>query len=244
MHAVVFVFFQSRIYEVSAMKYRYVDEGLTSGPAVNQADNGWAYKPSPGRFHSSRREMYQFLALLACLIVQVAAHGAVSTPTPRALGSAALGACGTGAYNVLNSDKYAPIENAAKKVDANYDEAACHLFFCRGAQLEDNLSNTRVYKPGTVVPFSVDIEAHHTGYANVSVVDLAAQLPIARLFTWPVYANDSLGPSQWPKNETSFNVTVPDLGGRCASAGACAIQWWWYGTQVKQTYESCVDFTQ
>jgi len=36
--------------------------------------------------------------------------------------------------------------------------------------LEDNLSNTRVYKPGTVVPFSVDLEAHHTGYANVSVV--------------------------------------------------------------------------
>lgn len=32
-------------------------------------------------------------------------------------------------------------------------------------QFEDNKSNTRVYKPGTVVPFHVDLVAHHTGYA-------------------------------------------------------------------------------
>ncbi|KAK7443737.1 hypothetical protein VKT23_015519 [Stygiomarasmius scandens] len=168
--------------------------------------------------------MYGIVVVLACLVANVVGHGMVTTPSPRKLGSSAQNACGTAVYNVLNSDLYGPIENAAQKIDSSYDGAACHLFFCRGTQLEDNLSNTRVYKPGTVVPFSVDLEAHHTGYANVSVVDLAAQTPIARLFTWPVYANDSLGPADWPKNETSFEVTIPDLGDKCEEAGACAIQ--------------------
>jgi hypothetical protein len=46
-----------------------------------------------------------------------------------------------------------------------YNTTACHLFFCRGYQLEDNLNNTRVYSPGTAVAFHVSIEAHHTGFA-------------------------------------------------------------------------------
>ncbi|KAF8063596.1 hypothetical protein FPV67DRAFT_1701541 [Lyophyllum atratum] len=144
---------------------------------------------------------------------------------------------------MTDSTVYGPIENAAAKVDAGYNATSCHLFFCRGLQFEDNKSNTRVYKPGTVVPFHVDIEAHHTGYANVSVVNLATQKPIgAPLFLWPVYTNNSLGPADWVKNETDFSVTIPDLGTQCSKGGACAIQWFWYAYNV-QTYQSCVDFT-
>ncbi|KAJ7595010.1 hypothetical protein C8J56DRAFT_1044725 [Mycena floridula] len=178
------------------------------------------------------------------IILGVVGHGVVTTPPPRVVGAANLAACGTGVNTVLKSDKYGPIENAALKVDAAYNATACHLFFCRGYQMTDNVSNTREYAAGSVVNILVDMEAHHTGFANVSVVNLASQTPIARLFTWPVYANDSLGPVDWPKNETNFNVTIPNLGSQCTSAGQCAIQWWWYGTKVKQTYESCIDFTQ
>ncbi|KAJ7160739.1 hypothetical protein C8R46DRAFT_1164503 [Mycena filopes] len=182
-------------------------------------------------------------ALLAASLsfVCVAAHGVVTTPTPRA-----VSACGTNVNTILKSDKWGPIENAALGIPSstNYNATACHLFFCRGYQLQDNLANTRVYTPGAVVPFHVDMEAHHTGFANVSIVNLATQTAIARLFTWPVYANDTLGPVDWPKNETDFTVTIPNLGSQCTTAGQCAIQWWWFGTQVKQTYESCVDFTQ
>ncbi|KAJ7677052.1 hypothetical protein DFH06DRAFT_1080125 [Mycena polygramma] len=178
------------------------------------------------------------------LISGALAHGVVTTPTPRAIGAANLAACGSIVNMILKSDKYGPIENAAISPGPTYNPTACHLFFCRGYQLEDNINNTHVYAPGTAVHFLVDMEAHHTGFANVSVVNLATQTPIARLFTWPVYANDSLGPADWPKNETDFTVTVPDLGTQCATAGQCAIQWWWWGAQVKQTYESCVDFTQ
>ena len=39
-----------------------------------------------------------------------------------------------------------------------------------------------------------------------------------------------------------FSVTIPDVTEQCSEAGACAIQWWWYGTKNDQTYESCIDF--
>ncbi|KAF9445204.1 hypothetical protein P691DRAFT_282874 [Macrolepiota fuliginosa MF-IS2] len=182
------------------------------------------------------------LTALASLPVALG-HGVISSPSPRVIGSGNLAKCGTGANKVLASDKYGPIENAAAKVDSGYDAAACHLFFCKGYQFEDNTDRVQKYSAGQVVNFLVDIEARHTGYANVSVVDLASQTVIGKpLFNWPVYTNNSLGPPDWPKNETNFDITIPtDLGTRCSVAGKCAIQWWWYAFNV-QTYESCVDF--
>ncbi|KAF9036891.1 hypothetical protein BDZ89DRAFT_1061584 [Hymenopellis radicata] len=187
--------------------------------------------------------MFSCIFVVFSLAGYALAHGVVTTPKPRVAGAANEAACGASVYNVLKSDIFGPIENAVAKIDSAYDAVDCHLYFCRGYQLEDNIANTRAYSVGEVVPFKVDIEAHHTGYANMSVVDLAAQVPLARLLTWNVYANQSLGPSQWPANETSFSVTIPDLGDACTEVGACAIQWYWYATVNDQTYESCVDFT-
>lgn len=182
------------------------------------------------------------LAVLASAVA-VLAHGVITTPTPRALGPAAQAACGDAVYKVLKSDKAGPIENAAAKIDSSYDADACHLFFCRGNQFEDNKSNVKSYPAGTEIAFHVDLIAHHTGYANVSIVNLITQTAIgAPLKTWPVYSNDSLGPKDWPPDETDFTVTIPKLNGACSTAGQCAIMWWWYGYN-KQTYESCVDFT-
>ncbi|KII93821.1 hypothetical protein PLICRDRAFT_171527 [Plicaturopsis crispa FD-325 SS-3] len=173
------------------------------------------------------------------------AHGVVTTPTPRKIGSAVKSACGTAVYNELKSDEYGPIENSVAKEDSTYNADECHLYFCRGYEYADNTDNIRAYAAGTEVAFHVDLEAHHTGLANVSVVDVAARTVIGSpLFNWPVYANESLPPAEWPANETDFTVTVPDLGTKCATAGACAIQWWWYAYSNDQTYESCVDFTQ
>ncbi|KAL0575091.1 hypothetical protein V5O48_006867 [Marasmius crinis-equi] len=193
-----------------------------------------------------RGSMVQLLVLtLAALFARTSGHADVESPTPRRLGDAFHAACGDFVYGELTKDLANPIEGAANRTDSGYHEKECHLWFCRGAQYEDNINNTRVYKPGDVVPFHVDIKAHHTGWANVSVVDLQAQTPIARLFTWPVYANESLGPPDWPKNESDFSVTIPDLGTKCSQPNACAIQWWWYsGFSNHQTYMNCVDFTQ
>ncbi|PFH48257.1 hypothetical protein AMATHDRAFT_150314 [Amanita thiersii Skay4041] len=188
--------------------------------------------------------MKLFVTAFFSLFSIVVGHAVVTKPIPRALGPAALDACGLSVYNVLKSDKYGPIENAANKEESSYNAAACHLFFCRGYQFADNTNNVATYPAGAIVDFHVDIEAHHTGTANVSLVDLASQTTFgSMLFYWPVYANDTLGPIDWPKNETDFSATIPDVGTRCANPGACAIQWWWYAYN-NQTYESCIDFVQ
>jgi hypothetical protein len=95
--------------------------------------------------------------------------------------------------------------------------------FYGGLKLEDNVDRVQTYSAGQVVNFLVDIEARHTGKAvsdlthtasrlkyliptfrqNVSVVDLTSQTVIGEpLFNWPVYTNNSLGPPDWPKNES------------------------------------------
>ncbi|KAJ7745390.1 hypothetical protein B0H14DRAFT_3514534 [Mycena olivaceomarginata] len=206
-------------------------------------------------------KLFSQVLLSLSLVAAAVAHGTVTTPTPRALGPANLGGLrfnrqhnlevrqiwtGDNSSWILSAIAYASPRSRTPPLarDPTYNATACHLFFCRGYQFEDNVNNTRVYAPGTSVPFHVDMEAHHTGFANVSVVNLATQTPIARLFTWPVYANDSLGPGAEICFIADFTVVVPNLGTQCAKAGQCAIQWWWWGVQVKQTYESCVDFTQ
>ncbi|KAF9258026.1 hypothetical protein L218DRAFT_838708, partial [Marasmius fiardii PR-910] len=131
------------------------------------------------------------------------------------------------------------LEGARDDIDAGYNATACHLYFCRGAQYEDNVNSTRDHAPGTVVPFHIDIKAHHTGWVNVSIVNLATQTPMARLFTWDIYANDTLDLWDWPKNESDFKVTVPNMGGQCSQPSACAIQWWWYSGYSNLILSSC-----
>ncbi|KAH9941584.1 uncharacterized protein BXZ73DRAFT_74805 [Epithele typhae] len=205
--------------------------------------------------------MFRFSVALALLPAFAMGHAVVTQPVLRQPGAASLAACGSAVEAKLKSDPTGPltgvvpprqIENSVKAIDST-TTTDCALYQCRGYKagpsaplapplFEDNADNVATYSPGDVVNFHVDLVAHHTGFANISVIDLAADAPLARLFTWPVYANSNLGPADWPANETNFNVTIPDLGGVCAEAGACAIQWWWYATENGQTYESCVDF--
>ncbi|KZV93021.1 hypothetical protein EXIGLDRAFT_613555, partial [Exidia glandulosa HHB12029] len=117
----------------------------------------------------------------------------------------------------------------------------CSLFFCRGLQIEDNLDKIQKYPAGTTVPITINLRVKHAGYANVSVVNTQTQSIIGTpLATWSVYAD----PAKPSANETSFSVTIPDLGGQCADANQCALQWYWYSPLVAQSYESCIDIVQ
>lgn len=129
----------------------------------------------------------------------------------------------------------------------------------------------QTYAVGDIVSWAINLVAHHTGYANLSIIDTATNSAIESLYVWDVYANSSVGPSQWPADESGFSlfysqrrapfpdvqtvffcvlnrlsaafeVTIPDVASQCAEAGACAMQWYWYATENSQTYESCVDF--
>lgn len=128
--------------------------------------------------------------------------------------------------------------------DSKFNAAECNLWLCRGLQLEDAAkAGIEVFTPGQKVDISVNIRIKHHGTANVSIVSTKTNKVIGdELLYWDKYADERL-PSL-PPNNTAFEVVIPTtLGTQCANAGDCVLQWWWYGTAAKQTYESCVDFT-
>jgi hypothetical protein len=108
-------------------------------------------------------------------------------------------------------------------------------------QYSDNTANVQSYTSGEVIAMTYDIRAPHTGSANVSIVDTSTNTVISGpLISWDVFASNSV---TIPANETSFSITMPDLAGKCTTAGDCVIQHYWNSPSAGQTYESCVDFT-
>ena len=124
---------------------------------------------------------------------------------------------------------------------SDYDAAACGIWLCKGFKEADNTANVQSFSAGQVVPMTFDVRAPHTGVANVSVVDTATNTVIGQpLISWDVFASNS---APIPANETSFSVKIPDLAGKCTTAGECVIQHFWDAASINQTYESCIDFT-
>ena len=171
-------------------------------------------------------------------------HGTVTSPPARQPGSAMQAACGQQVYNNQAADPYGNIQGEMQVItnQPDYNPTKCNLNLCKGYQFGDaNSSTIQKYTAGQVVPMVFDLRAPHTGKANVSVVDTAANKPIGTtLISWDVFASVS---SPVPQSELNFQVTMPDLGSKCGQAGACVIQHWWDAASINQTYESCVDFT-
>ncbi|ROV92216.1 hypothetical protein VPNG_09674 [Cytospora leucostoma] len=189
--------------------------------------------------------MYKQITAAVLFAVGVSAHGRVTSPTPRPLGTAMEAACGQQVYNQVSSDPNGNIQTMAQvgSSQSDFDATKCHLWQCRGYQFGDATSDSiHAYTAGQVVDFAVDIAAPHTGVANVSVINLAENSVIGdALASWSVYASTATGVTA---NETSFSVTIPsDLPSTCSTAGGCALQWWWDARSIDQTYMSCVDFT-
>ncbi|KAK4152299.1 hypothetical protein C8A00DRAFT_16374 [Chaetomidium leptoderma] len=183
------------------------------------------------------------LLTAAGLAAQVSAHGLVRTPAARAPGPSTEAACGTIMRKFYEADGTAYPEALLRAnpggLKAPYDPEKCNLWLCRGYQFDDNTANVQKYTTGQVVDLDVWIRIPHKGYANVSVVDTASNSVIGTpLIAWPDNYAATANP---PADQTNFSVTVPELGGKCAEAGACVIQWYWLGQG--QTYESCIDFT-
>ncbi|KAI1641022.1 hypothetical protein F4809DRAFT_660622 [Biscogniauxia mediterranea] len=191
------------------------------------------------------------LSILLLLLPALAhAHGLITWPPPRTPGAATSAACGAAIAGALAADPTSHVEGLAElgAREGGYDAAACNVWLCRGLQFgDDDAANVQAWAPGESVAVRVRLAIPHAGAANVSVVDAAANRVLgAPLAAWPAgYADEAaFYAGATPPDQTDFNVTIPeDLGDRCATPGACVLQWWWYGTGAKQTYESCVDFT-
>ncbi|KAF2446743.1 hypothetical protein P171DRAFT_441987 [Karstenula rhodostoma CBS 690.94] len=110
-----------------------------------------------------------------------------------------------------------------------------------GYQWGDNTGRVKAYAAGEVVPFYVDlVAAHKPGWANVSVVDLKTNKAVGTpVKVWSVWPDNVSGGG----DDVDFNVTIPStLGSTCDVGGKCALQWYWWSSSNKQTYEGCVDF--
>ncbi|EEH07473.1 conserved hypothetical protein [Histoplasma capsulatum G186AR] len=185
------------------------------------------------------------LLTLTAIATQVSGHGLVKSPAARVPGDAAAAVCGQTMVNFYKADNTSYPEaliRAGGTKDPKYNPKLCNLWLCRGYQFQDNADHVFEYKPGDKVPIEVFIRVPHLGYANVSVVDTMKNEVVGEpLKAWKEYADPAKFPNL-PEDQVKFSVTVPDLMGKCAKPGRCVIQWYWLG--AKQTYESCIDFTQ
>ncbi|OLN88021.1 hypothetical protein CCHL11_00270 [Colletotrichum chlorophyti] len=176
-------------------------------------------------------------AATALLAAMVSAHGNITSPLAREAGPAMAAACGQANVQAVTADPTIPLE------DLTDPPATCQVNLCRGAKFEDNMANVQTFKPGQVVNMRANIPIPHEGPMNVSIVDTAKNQVIGEpLIVFDSYADEKL--PQLPANNTNFDVTMPANlpAGTCTQAGQCVMQWFWFGTNAKQTYESCVDF--
>ncbi|KAH7040625.1 chitin binding domain-containing protein [Microdochium trichocladiopsis] len=182
---------------------------------------------------------------VAALATTVLGHGYVIDPPARKPGPAMAAACGQQMFNNQNSDIYGNIQGELQvaRNQADFDASKCNVWQCKGFQLADSpAQNVQSFRPGQVVPMTVEIRAPHEGTANVSIVSTASNTVIGSgpLISWDVYASNA---APIPADQTKFDVTIPeDIGGQCAQPGDCVLQWYWDARSIDQTYEACVDF--
>ncbi|KAL9112593.1 MAG: hypothetical protein Q9227_003164 [Pyrenula ochraceoflavens] len=179
----------------------------------------------------------------ANLAAMVSAHGMLTSPKPRQAGPAMAAACGEQMVSQQTSDSYGNIQGELQTTtggQGGYDAAKCNIWTCKGYKYEDNTDNVQHYSVGQVVPMTFDIRAPHDGVANVSIVTSDGQTVSQPMASWTNFASNAVPISSMP-NQTSFSVTIPDVGDKCSTAGACVIQHYWNAASIDQTYESCID---
>ncbi|ERT01434.1 uncharacterized protein SPSK_07972 [Sporothrix schenckii 1099-18] len=178
-------------------------------------------------------------AVVSLFAASAAAHGNITSPPARLTGPGMVAACGQTAVDAVLKDGTIPLEDVLSPA------AGCQLDLCRGAVFADNTDRLQTFQPGQLVNMTAQIPIAHEGPMNVSIVSTANNSILAtgaNLIVFDSYADESL--PALPPNNTAFSVTIPaDIAeDACLVAGDCVLQWFWFGTNAKQTYESCVDF--
>lgn len=165
--------------------------------------------------------------LLLNLLPPASAHGYVAQPPARQAGPSTSAACGKPITDAIIRDNTSHVEGLpelAFRSDSGFDPSSCNLWLCRGIQFADNLNQTQIWSPGQSVRIKVKITIPHDGSANVSIVDTKRNEVVGySLMVWSGgYANErEFFAGSLPVNNTEFNITLPDVSGRCGRAGDC-----------------------
>jgi hypothetical protein len=162
---------------------------------------------------------------LAAFTTRAYGHGLVTSPATRGPGNATAAVCGQTMVDFYRADNTSYPEHFFRTggtSDPGYNPALCNMWLCKGFQWEDNTLQLMPVVPGTVIPIEVFIRIPHVGHANVSIVDTTTNTVVGEpLIEWPSgYADGALFPNL-PANQTSFNVTIPELSPRCTMPGTC-----------------------
>ena len=179
------------------------------------------------------------LGLLGLFLAWVSAHGDL-TDKGRKPGPQMRKNCG---QQIFNKDPLGNIQDYLEtgRTQADFNAQACNLELCRGRALQDNLGAVQHYSAGQTVEINYKIGAPHTGDAKLRVYDLQGRQYLETLKYFPVFASTSR-PAQ--PDESRFSARMPDLKGHCKQPGDCVLQFLWDARDIKQTYPSCIDFTQ
>ena len=144
----------------------------------------------------------------------------------RGPGAASLQYCGPSVTNNIKGDLTSHVEDlpeAAAKDSKYQGPALCNLWLCRGLQYADNTKNVQSWKVGQKVPIEVSLRIKHVGSANVSIVDTKSNKFVKggeNLLYWASGYADEANKNP-PANNTKFEVTIPELGDACKTAGEC-----------------------
>lgn len=161
---------------------------------------------------------------LLSLATLAASHGLITSPLgTRTPSDATAAVCGKTLVSFYKADNTSYPEALLRAnpsgLKDGYNPAKCNLWLCKGFQFADNVANVKAYKPGDVVDIEVRIRIAHRGYANVSVVDTGSNTVIGEpLRVWGDGYAASTSP---PQDQVKFSVKVPELGGKCTTAGSC-----------------------
>ncbi|KAL9621530.1 MAG: hypothetical protein Q9160_004060 [Pyrenula sp. 1 TL-2023] len=172
----------------------------------------------------------------------ISAHGFITSPPARLAGPAMAAACGQQMFNNQKADNYGNIQGELQVANgqSDFNAAECDVWTCKAFKYEDNTDKVQTYSVGDTVPITFDIRAPHLGVANVSIVTSDGVTVSQPLISWDVFASNAI-PLSEQTNETSFSITIPDVGDACSTPGACVIQHFWDARSIDQTYESCID---
>jgi len=182
---------------------------------------------------------YTAAVAIAGFASSVAAHGTITSPTPRMAGEGLKAACGDQVFNQQSSDGYGNVQGALQNLQGSHPD--CRIWQCKGIPFED-AGEVFSYTAGQKIPMTIEIRAPHDGVANVSIVKISSDTIVGSpLIEFDKYALTSSPISAHPE-WSSFDITMPDVSTECANAGDCVIQWWWDARSVDQTYEACIDF--
>ncbi|KAF2004040.1 hypothetical protein P154DRAFT_65566 [Amniculicola lignicola CBS 123094] len=191
--------------------------------------------------------MHFSTAALLALVPTVLGHGLIQSPPSRPYGTALQANCGASVFKYIKADNTSHVEDTpeAAAKDPTYKAALCNLWLCKGLQFADNpAANIQSWTAGQDVPIKVWLRIPHEGSANVSIVDTKTNKIVGDMLkVWSKGYAPGRSEKDAPLDQKEFTVKVPaGLEEKCAVAGDCVLQWWWYGTGARQTYESCVDF--